>query len=401
LTRAEDLPLARRVGAFVFITVAYFFYAWSFNTVDVLRPYIAEDLGLDLQLVSYSYTAQALGALVGAVINAQLADRFGRRNALCVVMVSFGAALASGALVETLPQLLLQRFILGYFAGTMFSIGIGLYPALFEQRRRGMLGGILLCSYNLAVMAQGFAGRYVLDYDWKILLWVGLIPVALAPLAYVFVPNDRKIIPWGGHSPGKLSKLPVTELFSKHFRMQSILVICMTGLNFVAYQAFSGWNTTYLKDTLGLGGDAVGTIVTATFFGGIVGSIGWGLIADRLGRKFGAVGFLLGAVSIIIYLSVPMGVGMRAFVIFLYGVSISASVIWGPWLSELYPTHLRSTAGSLFNYGRIFSFAAPPLTAALSGVIGLPMTMALGAPLFIVAMLIWMRLPETLKEKTA
>jgi hypothetical protein len=29
------------------------------------------------------------------------------------------------------------------------------------------------------------------------------------------------------------------------------------------------------------------------------------------------------------------------------------------------------------------------------------MTMALGAPLFIVAMLIWMRLPETLKEKTA
>jgi hypothetical protein len=96
-----------------------------------------------------------------------------------------------------------------------------------------------------------------------------------------------------------------------------------------------------------------------------------------------------------------MGVGARAFVIFLYGVCVSASVIWGPWLSELYPTHLRSTAGSLFNYGRIFSFAAPPLTAALSEVIGLPMTMALGAPLFVIAMLIWTRLPETLARKTA
>jgi hypothetical protein len=41
------------------------------------------------------------------------------------------------------------------------------------------------------------------------------------------------------------------------------------------------------------------------------------------------------------------------------------------------------------------------LTAALSGVIGLPMTMALGAPLFVVAMLIWTRLPETLARKTS
>jgi MFS family permease len=401
LTRAEDLPLSRRVGAFAFIVVAYFFYAWSFNTVDVLRPYIAEDLGLDRQLVSYAYTAQALGALIGAIINAQLADRYGRRNALFVVMIALGISLASGALVENLTQLLAQRFFLGYFAGTMFSIGIGLYPALFQQNRRGMLGGILLTSYNLAVMAQGFAGRYVLDYDWKILLWVGVVPVLLAPFAYLFVPDDRKLIPWGGHSPGKLGKLPVAELFSRQYRVQSLLVICMTGLNFVAYQAFSGWNTTYLKETLGLDGEAVGTIVTATFAGGIVGSIGWGLIADRLGRKFGALGFLMAAALIVLYLSVPMSVGMRVVVIFLYGVSVSASVIWGPWLSELYPTHLRSTAGSLFNYGRIFSFAAPPLTAALSGVIGLPLTMALGAPLFVVAMLLWSRLPETLERKTA
>jgi MFS family permease len=168
MVRAEDLPLGRRVAAFAFIAIAYFFYAWSFNTVDVLRPYIAQDLHLDRQQVSYLYSFQAVGALLGAFVNAQLADRFGRRNALFLLMVAYGLSLASGALVTNLAQVLAQRFVLGYFTGSMFAIAVGLYPGLFEQRRRGMLAGILLSSYNLAVTVQGEAGRYFLDRDWKI-----------------------------------------------------------------------------------------------------------------------------------------------------------------------------------------------------------------------------------------
>jgi MFS family permease len=397
--RAEDLPLSRRISAFAYIALAYFFYAWSFNTVDVLRPYIAADLKLSMQSVSYIYSAQAVGALVGAIINAQLADRFGRRNALFLLMMAFGLSLAAGALVSSWEQVMVQRFALGYFTGSMFPVAVGLYPGFFEQRRRGMLAGLLLCSYNLAVMVQGFVGRYVLDYNWKVLLWVGIIPVVLAPLTFVFVPDDRKVAPWGGDSPGKLAKLPVAELFQREFRSRTLLVIGMTGLNFFAYQAFNGWHTTYLKDTLRLSGDAIGAIISATFFGGLIGSLTWGFLADRLGRRFEAIGFAFAAALIIFYLVVPMEVGYRQIAAFAYGIFVSASVIWGPWLAELYPTHLRATAGSLFNYGRIFSFAAPPLTAALSLSIGLPATMALGAPAFLLAMFLWYRLPETLDRR--
>ncbi|MFX8230959.1 MFS transporter, partial [Acinetobacter baumannii] len=84
--RAESLPLAQRIGAFAFLLTGYFCYAWTWNTVDVLRPYIAEDLHLSLTQAGSLYSAQAAGALLGAVINGQLADRFGRRNALVVVM---------------------------------------------------------------------------------------------------------------------------------------------------------------------------------------------------------------------------------------------------------------------------------------------------------------------------
>jgi MFS family permease len=394
------MPVARRVVAFAFIATAYFFYAWSFNTVDVLRPYIAEDLKIDIQSVSYIYTAQSLGALLGAIVNAQLADRFGRRNALFIVMVAFGLSLAAGAVVETYTQLLVQRLLLGYFTGSMFPIAVGLYPGLFDQRRRGLLAGLLLCSYNLAVTIQGEAGRYVLDFDWKILLWVGLVPVALAPLAFLLVPDDRRVIPWGGASGGVLAKLPVTELFAPGLRRRTLLVIGMTGLNFFAYQAFNGWHTTYLKDSLALDGGAIGRLVAASFLGGLVGSLAWGIVADRMGRKLNALGFLAAAALILVYLNVPMTVGTRQVAIFAYGFFVSASVIWGPWLAELYPTHLRATAGSLFNYGRIVSFAAPPLTAALSAEIGLAPTMMIGAPIFLIAAFVWSRLPETLIKKS-
>jgi MFS family permease len=152
---------------------------------------------------------------------------------------------------------------------------------------------------------------------------------------------------------------------------------------------------------LKLDGDSIGQLVSASFFGGLVGSLSWGVVADHIGRRTNAFSFLAAAALIIFYLTVPMDVGERRVAIFCYGFFVAASVIWGPWLAELYPTHLRSTAASLFNYGRIVSFAAPPITAAVSSGIGLPMTMAIGAPCFLLSAFFWLRLPETLEKRRA
>ena len=100
MIRAQQFTQGRRFGALAFLLVAYFFYAWSWNTVDILRPYIKESLGLtDLQAGS-AYTLQSVGAIIGAVVMGQVADKIGRRNALVISMAGYGLGLL-GALVIT------------------------------------------------------------------------------------------------------------------------------------------------------------------------------------------------------------------------------------------------------------------------------------------------------------
>ena len=81
---AKTIPLSKRVAALAFLLIAYFFYAWSWNTVDILRPYIKESLNLSLTQSGSLYTLQAIGAIVGAVVMGQVADKIGRRNALVI-----------------------------------------------------------------------------------------------------------------------------------------------------------------------------------------------------------------------------------------------------------------------------------------------------------------------------
>ena len=400
---ADDLSNTRKGMALTFLAAAYVFYAWAWNTVDVLRPYIAADLGLTLPEAGSLYSVQALGALVGAVVNGQLADRFGRRRALMAVMVGYGVLLVLGTLVSSYPQVLAQRAIMGFFMGSMYPITVGIYTALFSQRVRGRVASIIIGSSWLAASALGFAAAAVFKagLDWHLLLWVGLVPVVLSAFAPMIVPDDRRLVPQGGFIPSKApaGKLPITELFTPALRRQTIMLTLLAGLNFFAYQAFSGWATTYLTSVRHFDNGETGTIMGWMYAGSIAGGFFWGWVGDRYGRRASAIGFFLTAALILVFLFFPLGLVGQSAVSFLYGAALGCSVVWGPWLAELYPQHLRSTAASIFNWGRVVSFVAPPLTGFIAERFGLAYTMTLGSAIFALAAFIWLSLPETLERE--
>jgi MFS family permease len=404
MIRAEDISRSRRIAALAFLLVGYFFYAWSWNTVDILRPYIQEELDLSLTQSGSLYTVQAIGAILGAVVMGQVADKIGRRNALVISMIGYGSILLSALLVESYAALVAQRVSMGFFMGSMYPIAVGIYSGLFPRAVRGLIAGFVLGTYNLAVSALGFlsAAAFRSGLDWHVLLWAGAIPASLAIFAFVIIPDDRRLIPFDGSadtSTTAKSALPITELFKPGVAKQTILLALMSGLNFFAYQAFTGWASTYLKTERGIPDTVVGDVLGWQFIGAAVGGLLWGWISDHFGRRSGAVGFVIAALVIPVYLFAQLPVTLLEVTGFIYGVMLSASAIWGPWLSELYPPHLRSTAASIYNWGRVISMTAPLITAPMAEAFGLAPVMCLASVSFLIAAVIWFRLPETVERR--
>ncbi len=384
-------PFSRAVIAFAFLMVAEFFYSWSWNSVDVLRPFMRDSLGLSLTQAGSGYSAQGAGALIGAVVMGQLADRFGRRTMLATVMIGYGVSLCAGTLVSSYLAYLAQRFVLGLFMGGIFPIVVGIYVGLFAANVGGRLASLINAVFSSAITALGVAAGAV-DGDWRTLLWLGGIPpILLAGLAFRLVPPsaDVRTVKQGSH------RVPVLELFAPAVRRQTLALAALTGLNFFGYQAFSGWQTTYLRDVRHLSPAMLGHVVAWSFAANILGGFFWGWAGDRFGRRFNALGFLAAAAIVLGYLVYARSEVALSLTGAAYGFMLSASVIWGPWLTELYPPHLKSTAASIFNWGRIVSFFAPLATGALAERFGLALTMGVASVAFSIAGLIWLALPET------
>ena len=396
--RAEDLTGTRRWLMFAALMSVYVFYAFCWNTENFLRPYMAESLGLSKSEVASFYTLQALGALIGALTIPQFADRYSRRNTFALIAVGFGVASIASLGVASFYSALAQRFVMGFFLGGVFGCAVSLYVGLFSQTFRGLLGGIVQLVYNGGDAALSWFGRHFAD-QWQLVMVFGGIGAILAAVCvYLLVPDDRVLIPWGGKRThaGASKKLAIVELFIDDYWKITLRLVVLCGLNFFAFQAFNGWITTYLKEELGYGPDLVGKLLTAMHVGSMVGAIAWGLAADRYGRRFNALGFFLAAVFIVVYLNVPQSPWMLAGAGFFYGGSLVSICCWGPYFAELYPEHLRATAASIFNWGRIVSLFGALLAGAIAQRFGLHTIMYIGGVTFLIGAFIWWSLPETL-----
>ena len=396
--RAEDLTGTRRWLMFAALMSVYVFYAFCWNTENFLRPYMAESLGLSKSEVAAFYTLQALGALIGALTIPQFADRYSRRNTFALIAVGFGVASIASLGVSSFYSALAQRFVMGFFLGGVFGCAVSLYVGLFSQTFRGLLGGIVQLIYNGGDAALSWFGRHFAD-QWQLVMVFGGIGAILAAVCvYLLVPDDRVLIPWGGKRThaGASKKLAIVELFIDGYWKITLRLVVLCGLNFFAFQAFNGWITTYLKEELGYGPDLVGKLLTAMHVGSMVGAIAWGLAADRYGRRFNAWGFFLAAVFIVVYLNVPQSPWMLAGAGFVYGGSLVSICCWGPYFAELYPEHLRATAASIFNWGRIVSLFGALLAGAIAQRFGLHTIMYIGGVTFLIGAFIWWSLPETL-----
>ncbi|WP_313051584.1 MFS transporter [Atlantibacter hermannii] len=410
----SEVSMVQRVAAYLAILVGYFFYCYNFVIIDYVRPYIVEAYdGISLANTAQLYTWQSVGALIGALSCAWFATKFGKKSTLIAITALNGGATIVNLMFTDYATWAAMRFIIGLSLGGYFTVAVSLMIGLFTPNVRGKLTAFASSMFSVALMVMGAYAAYIASVNapWESLMLIGGIPPLVAAVVMIFVlPGDKKVIAYGEEEQTTTTGEKVAvkkgswgEMLSQPYRKITITCLFLAGLNFYGFQFFGGFVTTYLRTVRMFDGATIGLIFSISAFGSLFGAWFWGAVADKYGRKVNAFGFILAGIMVSIFFVAPGnmvigGLNMLAILGLIYNFGLSSSAVWGGYFSELFPAHLRSYGAALFHGGRIIGMWAPMVLVFIQERTDLQTAMWGSPVVWILAGLLWLSLPETLKS---
>jgi MFS family permease len=228
----------------------------------------------------------ALSFTLAGFVIARIADVASRRNVLVVGLVAWSLLTAGCGLARSFWQLAALRFAVavGEAAGTPPSHSM--ISDYFPPARRATA----LSVYGLGIYVGtgfGFAGGGLLLewFDWRTAFFVA--GLAGLPVALVILLSVREPVRGASEAGARTEAPPLRRLLPEVFATRAFrwLMAAAACQAFLGYAVLS-WGATYLRRvfemTPGEAGLAFGGI--AALAGGI-GSLGGGLLADRLARR--------------------------------------------------------------------------------------------------------------------
>jgi sugar porter (SP) family MFS transporter len=347
-----------------------------------------------------------LGAMVGALISAYLADRLGRKWTKVVSGTVYVVGALGCALSVSAPMLIGFRFLLGLSVGTASFVAPLYISEVSPPRVRGGL-----VSFNQLAITSGILLAYIVNFalkgvsnEWRWMLGLAAVPGAVLAVGMLTVPRTPRWLAMKHRDEeardvldelregddeadvdAELAEIQeenererksrVRELFTG--RLRPMLVV---GLALAIAQQFVGVNTviyyapTILADT-GLGNSAALAQTVAVGVTNVAFTIVAVLLLDRLGRRAllltGTTGLLVALVVLGVYFSSATlqndygWVALAGLLLFIAGFAVGLGPVFWLMISEIFPIGVRSKAMSvctIANWGANFLVAQTFLT---------------------------------------
>jgi sugar porter (SP) family MFS transporter len=376
-----------------------------------------------------------VGAAIGAIGAARLADRIGRRPTILITAVVFIVGVLLAAFTPTFAVLLVARVVIGLAVGSA-SMTVPMY--IGEAAPPRFRGGLV--SLNQLAITSGILVSYLVDYglagsrDWRLMFGLATVPAVLLFAGMLtqkespawLVAHDREDdarrvlsrLRSGDAVDDELNSMKegarrkhasARELLSP--RLRGVLTL---GVLLAVFQQVTGINTViYYAPTLlasaGLGSSAA---LLANVVNGVV-NVGMTIVAiwllDRVGRRklliSGTCGMAvaLTVLALVFLIGGDKLTGAAAYVaiVALFFYTGSFAIGLGPvfWLliSEIYPVRIRASAMSVATFANwAANFVVTVSFLTLLSAITNAGTFFLFAFLTVVAVAyFWRRVPET------
>ena len=345
------------------------------------RPLTAQ-YGLSSWALGITVSIALWGTVAGAMGSGELGQKIGSRAALRIMAVLYVISALGCALAPTWTFFLVFRFIGGIGIGGSSVLGpvyiAELAPAKWRGRLVGLFQiniviGILLAYLSNAIISQFHLGLI----EWRVELGVAFLPAALFLSLLLSVPQSSRWLVTQNRidealltltamgSPDSQAEVDViieslkedggekTPLFDKRHSLPIFLAITigmfnqLTGINAILY---------YLNDifaSAGFGQMSANVQAVAIGLANLLATLLGISLIDKLGRKtlllIGAVGCgsCLGGVAVVFSMGTHQGLLLPLLIGFIISFAISqGSVIW-VYLSEVFPTQVRSKGQGL------------------------------------------------------
>ena len=345
---------------------------FSFLLVPIKRTLGLSDAQLSLLLgLSLAFTA------FGGLLFGWLADRVGRKGVLSLTILTYSVGTFLCGFGNSLGLLIVFRAITGLGVGGEWGTGQTLVGETFPARVRARFAavmqtgapiGIALATLVGAFAERAFAGWFGESWGWRACFLVSVLPALLVVVIRRFMPESDIWEEWQRHPERREAAshdLPAVLRRDAGIRRLFLLALVLAVTGMSAYWFTYSWMPKYLYDKLHFSMARSGTWMLVTQTGGLLGYLSFGVVADWKGRRIAYTLYSLlwaaGLFSVTWLWNSLVGVpALTLFFMFLIGVGTGNFSGYGPILSELFPTPIRSTAmGTIFNLARGVQFFTP------------------------------------------
>lgn len=415
-TSHREAPGANRVLTMSTISFTLMFAVWLM--FGILGKPIQKEFGLDAVQLSWISAVAVLNGSMWRLPSGILADRFGGKIVMTVMMILGAIASIGVSLVPTgnYAMLLVLAFCVG-IVGNSFSSGVAWNSAWFSDRRKGFALGVFgagnvgasvtkLIGPGIIAATAGSTYIFGIQGGWR------LIPVVYATLLIIFVILLWFITPAQDRKPAASVKLstmlePLKDIRVWRFSLYYVIV-------FGAYVAFSAILPTFYVDNFGVSLASAG-LLTATFIfpASLLRPFG-GWVSDKWGARVAMYITFVTIGAFFTILMLPSGVNVETgqafglplwlvvFIIFLIGCSmgIGKAAVY-KHIPTYFPDHVGSVGGLVGMLGGLGGFFLPPLFAYVQKWTGLISTPFILMTIITGATLIWMHLVIQKMKRTA
>ena len=253
-----------------------------------LFPYMKADWGLSDKQLGALVSVLSVVLAACALPVSLVADRVSRVKSIVTMATIWSIASISCMFTRNYSSLLVARAVVGAGEAGYGPVGAALIATHFPDRMRSALMGSFMAAASVgSVLGVALGGIIAAKWGWQAAFGVVGIPGLVVSLLY-FKVRDYQTVNVATQNQGatRQSAGAVRAAFEALKRSPTLLWVCIgSALQLIVLSAMWSWLPSFLNRVHGVPADQAGIRAALIVLAGAVGSVVWGIVCDKAGKR--------------------------------------------------------------------------------------------------------------------